>query len=1002
MTWKFSTCAASLLALAASCATDLELDVEPEDTATSTSALTGSGLAYDEAAVAMLNTTRAIAYADLASRSSVPPQLVVDTSTAAVTAIGLDLAPLGTTPVETAWQVVKRWQPLFDDRVLWTEYRLARSRIAGCDGAVITFDRYVGGYQVIGSRLTLHFDGRGHLIFVTNGVAPVKAKLRTVDPTKLPGAKSLAKLVGPKNDLKRLRRTPVLAPLPDGSGLHAADLVSFFDPYGKRVAALAVGDTAITDVMTPAGDDHPWTTVKPDVRFSAGDAVPSYVSYQRVGGLPIQGLPIERNPVELAYRYLETHATVFHTGEARCQFVPRMIRDSAGDVHVRLAQRHGTLPIFGGELGFTFDGTRLQSVLGHTIGNLVIPLTPSLDEAAAIARADQTLDDGMEKTPDWQGVIEQSLKEPAVAELGVLPRYLVNDQKPIDRLVWRVRQGAFTLYVDAIDGAIRGGESWIQGAAVVNDAGGRSELESVIPGYTRESVDGVHVPGAPLNTDTNPARVGGNTSSSLIQIRDTLRALGWRGQNGHGSDFIVNTNVNLVVNTGCQNAFADPILTHSVYMCLGTGTTDILAHEITHGVMYAATGLTPVNETGAINEAFADTIGNTIFRDVGGTWLQGENDTVAGSPVRDMAAAANIAGYRHRDTACNALPWSCDSGYVHANSAIISRAHVNIAQGVSGSTPLGPNKLLKLAFETMTTRLPSSARMDDVLVAELDVCQRFVARGTRDLAGVAFSAADCNQLETAFADVGLRLDLVSSWSEPALGFEGTDTWYQGERLSPAEGCQIQNVEAHLIQLWDDQTVDLDPTTPLPSRVNWNELSSLEIIGGPGSPPAPINTPSKQFDVHWTAIYGVKPSYYPRLIPATSCPAPVHDTEYSAVFEEGNAFGGSGDMTLGPADVTIDDACTLDSVALELLDGNDQRYPGSTTHPHHTITHWILFVPANFNVDAFITRRPAMGVSHTHVDLSGDFHYSYDVGRTLRARWRYTFSRPATMTTACIR
>ncbi|HLL21471.1 MAG TPA: hypothetical protein VK427_05040, partial [Kofleriaceae bacterium] len=382
---------AAVLALAA--CNDPTVDHATEDiVATPLSASTT--LAFDSAALALMSPARQALYANLAAASAVPPRLIAELATTATTSISLDVPPLAASPRDSARLFVEKYQALLDDRIDHHE-QINIASPEGCGATVIMFDRFVAGMQVIGSRLTLHFDERGHLVFVTNGTAPVPATIKTPNPLHLPGARALASLLPKQIDAKGLRRIKVLAPMPDGSGLHNADLVPWVDERGEYVSALAIGDTAFTGKLAAARDGTPTPTGTVPQAFTApGESVPSYVSYRNGGGMSVNALPIERNPVERAYRFLEEHATLYRTGEARCQFVPRLVQETEGGVHVRLAQQHGTLPIFGAELVLTFEKGNVASTLGHTIDNLDISATPVRTATQAIADADLALDRG--------------------------------------------------------------------------------------------------------------------------------------------------------------------------------------------------------------------------------------------------------------------------------------------------------------------------------------------------------------------------------------------------------------------------------------------------------------------------------------------------------------------------------------------------------------------------------------------------------------------------------
>src|SRR6185503_15930709 len=203
--------------------------------------------------------------------------------------------------------------------------------------------------------------------------------------------------------------------------------------------------------------------------------------------------------------------------------------------------------------------------------------------------------------------------------------------------------------------------------------------------YATDEVDGVWTGlTSPRSFDNVPTRPGGNTGASLAALSSFYASLGWVGQDGRGSNFTANTNV-AAVTVPCPNSFYDTLITNQAFFCNGEAASDTVGHELTHGVSHFSNGLIYQDQSGAIDEAFADLMGNLIFPDPGGTWFVFE--LTLGGTARDMANPAtfgdpsHMAGYRMRDATCNLLPSSCDSGFVHANSGIINKAHQLLADG---------------------------------------------------------------------------------------------------------------------------------------------------------------------------------------------------------------------------------------------------------------------------------------------------------------------------------
>lgn len=108
-----------------------------------------------------------------------------------------------------------------------------------------------------------------------------------------------------------------------------------------------------------------------------------------------------------------------------------------------------------------------------------------------------------------------------------------------------------------------------------------------------------------------------------------------------------------------------------------TGAKDVVAHEFTHAVIENTTGLIYEGEPGALNEAYADIMGNIIEGDNDPQWLLGEDVMKNGAiAIRSMSdpelleQPSKVGGeYYHNPT-----DTSIDNGGVHINSGIVNHA----------------------------------------------------------------------------------------------------------------------------------------------------------------------------------------------------------------------------------------------------------------------------------------------------------------------------------------
>ena len=109
-------------------------------------------------------------------------------------------------------------------------------------------------------------------------------------------------------------------------------------------------------------------------------------------------------------------------------------------------------------------------------------------------------------------------------------------------------------------------------------------------------------------------------------------------------------------------------------------STDIVAHEFTHGVTEAAAGLVYSNESGASNESFSDIFGTAVefLVNINPDYLIGEDITYGG--VRSMADPT-IFGHPDHYSELVYIGSGYDNGGVHFNSGVQNKAFYLLAEG---------------------------------------------------------------------------------------------------------------------------------------------------------------------------------------------------------------------------------------------------------------------------------------------------------------------------------
>jgi hypothetical protein len=192
---------------------------------------------------------------------------------------------------------------------------------------------------------------------------------------------------------------------------------------------------------------------------------------------------------------------------------------------------------------------------------------------------------------------------------------------------------------------------------------------------------------------------------------------------------------------------------------------DIVAHELTHGVIQYESNLFYYYQSGAINESFADLWGeyydqtNGLGNDTAGVkWLIGEDITGLGA-IRSMSNPP-LYGDPDRMSSTYYYEGEADSGGVHTNSGVNNKAVFLMVDGgtFNGKTvsALGWEKTAAIYYEVNTSLLTSGADYSDLYYALQQACTNLI--GTKGI-----TSADCVEVKDA-------LDAVEMNGQPAPNF----------------------------------------------------------------------------------------------------------------------------------------------------------------------------------------------------------------------------------------
>ena len=215
--------------------------------------------------------------------------------------------------------------------------------------------------------------------------------------------------------------------------------------------------------------------------------------------------------------------------------------------------------------------------------------------------------------------------------------------------------------------------------------------------------------------------------------------------NGQGGTIVSLINITESNGTDMDNAFWN-----GQAMFYGNGNqifeaplakaSDVAGHEMAHGVIQSTANLQYQNESGALNESFADIFGAMIDRD---DWQIGEeiadNSVFPSGTMRDMQNPHNGGTssnfYWQPDHYDERYTGSEDNGGVHINSGIPNHAFYLFAS----NSIVGKDKAEQVYYDALEDYLVASSKFVDLRNAIVEVAQNSYGTTVSDAAADAFN-----------------------------------------------------------------------------------------------------------------------------------------------------------------------------------------------------------------------------------------------------------------------
>lgn len=775
--------------------------------------------------------------------------------------------------------------------------------------------------------------------------------------------------------------------------------------------------------IVPAGIDGVDIVPMPSFHVSDVTGVPDFVSFGPSGLHLPEAASGSATTVALAvFRRIPT---MFATNDVARQFVVREILVDDGPkpyTHVVLEQRHCGIPVFGCEVRVHLSSAlTVRSISGNYLRDPAVHVVPAIDstEARALAavaiaslrlatttRQGAPLTKPESVTPIFgrladahpEGRRRPDVKIPndevrevekARSQTRGRPQLVIvpgdfTDAASGTRLAWRMRFPEVDLFVDAHDRSLQLAVSNLHYVRQIYDADGQTQQANGSPRLVlRDSQPAGAISAG--NTDVAPADAA---VASVVRFWATLGRHHW---NGAGADDNVVTNADM---DSRNRAYWSEHARQMWFRPGVAGLPDVLGHEYTHAVISTSAKLVYLDEPGALNEHYADVMGELAGPDTPPTtWSLGGHNLA--NPAID-----HYANYARRGLPCLAgalepiADDGCDHGGVHDNSGIGNRAAVLLCDGdaATGHTGIGRARLGRLFADTLTTRLHPWARYLDELHNTIETANDLRVRGIQPAPlpptttpAPAFDQRTADEVPWAFTQVGVDTRLQGGWFSIGGIFEGrgTRSAHVGERMDA--GFFVLDIEVVVrAQLtgagyWEGRAlVSQGGRIDYPHGLFWVDVTSHHI----GSDRKDVTY--DYFHANFASLE-VSFNYIAGLVAAPTTPPgnvvlPTRVFRYTQLrVQSAFIFGGRGDHAYCLFSVLVGTGCRLMRIVLELYDRNgiikaENEFGGPD---------------ATYGGTGARITTPILSPTH----LAAGVHWWFDIGWACRYRLRYEIEVP---------
>ena len=524
------------------------------------------------------------------------------------------------------------------------------------------------------------------------------------------------------------------------------------------------------------------------------------------GGLPASvdldvPLPPGDDVLAGALSFLETYKALYRLENPARDLFPLRVAEAEGESHLFLGQRHRGLPVLNAALAMDVVDGRVRATRGRWIASMPILGAAKVTSPDALALALRST----------EGQRTESAGDP---RLVVYDPWLFGGEASSPGLAWSVsifaEGGLRTVIIDATNGAVRNSIDEVTTEDPEKDfyiQTGNGSFSSNCWNWTsdddewfdEDGEDGY--PGA----DFDPFLDGLHAWELMHSVYDWFH--GNFGRNGMDDDDGQHEAIAHVTYPAGSNASFTggcPLFMFSD----GYVVRDIFGHEFGHAIDYFSSDLVYQNQSGALDESFADvfamlidpadfTIGEALpgvpLRDMSDPPRRGQPDHMSGFAALPAGVAPNAAN---------------DNGGVHGNSGIPNKAAWLLVQGGQHQgyrvSALGRAKVAWLYYGVITTGLTSGSQFVDARDALVSYAGIYASTGRHG-----FEARDDCQVKNAFASVGIRSDQGDSDCDGVADTAEADDDGDGTTDLTDNCPHIANVQVDTDRDWRGDACDAD-------------------------------------------------------------------------------------------------------------------------------------------------------------------------------------------------